>query len=532
VRPDELEVVLVIDADDRESLESRFAALRVQQVVVEPGQTMGALNGAGYRASTGAYLMLLNDDVVARTVGWDEKVLASFRSFPDDIVLVHVNDTLLREALCTFPIVSRAFCELTGGICPADYVRYRIDDHIEDIFNLLGVLGERRTVYLPDVVFEHLNAAEQPWGAIEYHSDAQVLAVDAPRFDALAPERKELAVRLKQFIMDRARERQQQRWRSRLESIQDPFALRVPSRLRVEPLSAGHSSARPSVTIGLLTPDSRGKLFRTCLKGIQANTTNYELIVLEKRNAAELQLAREINRLLELARTDYLVVMEDNTLVRPSWLEGFLSRTRPNVGLVSLTDSIAGIPLAPGTSAAPKALTVGHLPLLLDTAKCRRLFFDEAYRTLICLADFGMRVWEAGFEVAAVSPELIEQRRPAARPLGDVPSDEDWDRDRERFLTRWRDTTRLQAWIDLDAGARSALLNQYLDAIVAQERCRPAWRESHLARCRRFLTEGLQRARSCLRRKGYRGLAQAIWNRFRRNDTAMQRTMDAARQPS
>src|SRR5262249_38893742 len=147
--PDALEVVLVLDDDDSASTCVTDEAIPLRHVVVRPGQTMGALNAAGYGASTGRYVMLLNDDVVVRTPGWDAKIRACFRAFPDEILLVHVNDTVFQKALCTFPIVSRRFCELAGGICPCDYVRYRIDDHIEDVFNLLGVLGPRRSLYLP-----------------------------------------------------------------------------------------------------------------------------------------------------------------------------------------------------------------------------------------------------------------------------------------------------------------------------------------------------------------------------------------------
>ena len=161
---------------------------------------MGAINRAGYEASAGDYVMLLNDDVIARTPGWDATALACFRRFPDPVVLVHVNDTLFRDRLCTFPLTTRAFCERAGGICPPEYIRYRIDDHIEDVFNLLAVLGRRRTVYLPDVVFQHYNLIERPEGDRVYASDPAVLALDAPRFAALFPARKELALRLLDVI--------------------------------------------------------------------------------------------------------------------------------------------------------------------------------------------------------------------------------------------------------------------------------------------------------------------------------------------
>ena len=46
---------------------------------------MGELNRAGYAASQGEHVMLLNDDVVVKTRGWDTIVLECFQRFPDPI---------------------------------------------------------------------------------------------------------------------------------------------------------------------------------------------------------------------------------------------------------------------------------------------------------------------------------------------------------------------------------------------------------------------------------------------------------------
>src|SRR5262249_47778852 len=91
-RPEALEVILVIDSDDADSLQVTEDRLASKHVVVPSGQTMGALNMAGYDASRGRYLMLLNDDVIARTPGWDNAVRSCFAAYPDEILLVHVND--------------------------------------------------------------------------------------------------------------------------------------------------------------------------------------------------------------------------------------------------------------------------------------------------------------------------------------------------------------------------------------------------------------------------------------------------------
>jgi hypothetical protein len=199
----QVEVVLVVDADDNESLRFSFPWLSMKRVVVDPGLTMGALNLAGCEAAAGGFLMLLNDDVIVRTKNWDRQVLPACRRFADNIVLVHVNDTLFGEGMCTFPIVSRTFCALAGGICPREYQRYRIDDHIENIFHLLGALGERRILYLPDVVFEHSKYLETDSGQRKYFLDQRIEADDAPRYEQLVGERKQIAIRLKQHIMAR-----------------------------------------------------------------------------------------------------------------------------------------------------------------------------------------------------------------------------------------------------------------------------------------------------------------------------------------
>lgn len=237
-RPARIEIVLVVDEDDPPSVAYSFDRLRLTRVVLPPRQTMGMLNRAGCAAAMGRYVMLLNDDVVARTRGWDRAVETALARYPDDLVLVHVDDGLFREVLCTFPIVSKEYCKLAGGICPPEYERYRIDDHIEDAFNLLWYLGQPRTIYLPDVLFEHFRFHEGEAGERQYHYDEPILARDARRFLERFQERKNLALRMMNLISGSTI---QQGWSTALERIDDPFSLRVPERLQVvtEPLTLG-----------------------------------------------------------------------------------------------------------------------------------------------------------------------------------------------------------------------------------------------------------------------------------------------------
>src|ERR1700722_5310162 len=96
-QPKRIEVVLVLDEDDRESIGFHHDGLALRRTILAPGANMGALNMAGYEASSGQHVMLLNDDVIARSPGWDECILDCFGRFPDDVALVHTNDLLFGE---------------------------------------------------------------------------------------------------------------------------------------------------------------------------------------------------------------------------------------------------------------------------------------------------------------------------------------------------------------------------------------------------------------------------------------------------
>lgn len=226
-RPKQIELVLVVDDDDR-SPDVR-APFTVNVTGGPRGRTMGELNRAGYAASRGEHVMLLNDDVIARTRGWDEAVLRCFRRFPDPVALVHVNDTLIRDYLCTFPILPRTCVGLMGGLCPAKYERYRIDDHIEDPFNMLAHVGIRRSLYLPDVIFEHCNSVNHPTAGAVYESDPVILARDAERFEASLPQRKATALRMLEVIERRIDPSKA----TRIEAISDSFPLRTAGRQQV-----------------------------------------------------------------------------------------------------------------------------------------------------------------------------------------------------------------------------------------------------------------------------------------------------------
>jgi hypothetical protein len=151
-----IEVIIYVDDDDTGSHHLDGGALR-SELIIGPKQSMGAYNTTCYRASRGQIIVLVNDDMVMRTVGWDSALRAMDQRFADQIYLGYCNDLLKKDGLATFPILSRKTCDLLVDPYPAAYAGAFIDVHLFDIFKRLQNQGFDRFIYLNEVVFEHLH---------------------------------------------------------------------------------------------------------------------------------------------------------------------------------------------------------------------------------------------------------------------------------------------------------------------------------------------------------------------------------------
>ncbi|MGY4530942.1 hypothetical protein ACVW0Y_000045 [Pseudomonas sp. TE3786] len=151
-----VEVILYVDDDDTGSHHLDGGALHTERII-GPKQSMGVYNTSCYRASKGQIIVLVNDDMVIRTVGWDTALRAMDERFSDRIYLGYCNDLLKKGGLATFPILSRKTCELLVDPYPAAYAGAFIDVHLFDIFKRLQHQGFDRFIYLDDVIFEHLH---------------------------------------------------------------------------------------------------------------------------------------------------------------------------------------------------------------------------------------------------------------------------------------------------------------------------------------------------------------------------------------
>ena len=252
---------------------------------------MGALNRACFEASTGRYVMLSNDDVIVRTPGWDTTIYRTFARFGDDIALVHVNDLLFQERLCTFPVLSRRAC-LEIGICPACYRRYRIDDHICDTYRLLACLGHERRCLLEgrDIRTQELYdrqgcPREMPCRCFRsaegkvYALEPETFAADSRDFAARLDDRKRDACKLARLIETAAMESRQAAYEGLLAKVRDPFGCRPNSRpyrsRAVVARPASRARARDAPANGLCWGKSGGKWSDRQQLGNQRMATSY-----------------------------------------------------------------------------------------------------------------------------------------------------------------------------------------------------------------------------------------------------------------
>jgi hypothetical protein len=156
-----IEVVLCVDDDDTESHGIKSSQLALKTIVV-PRQTMGAYNSICLKNATGEITIAVNDDVVVRTQGWDDKVRALDARYPDGIYLGYGNDLFKGEKVCTFPIMSRETCQALAEPYPEIYKGAFIDVHLMDIFRRLEKRGYPRMVYAEDIIFEHVHYRTNP----------------------------------------------------------------------------------------------------------------------------------------------------------------------------------------------------------------------------------------------------------------------------------------------------------------------------------------------------------------------------------
>jgi len=149
-----LEIIMYLDEDDTESHGIEDQRLNIVKIIGKRS-TMGEYNAKCLEASSGNIIILMNDDLVISTKGWDQIILNFALTVSDDIFLAYPNDKEAGHRLSTFPIMSRKTCQVLSEPYPKAYDALYIDAHIFDVFIRLKHLGFDRMFYLESVVFDH-----------------------------------------------------------------------------------------------------------------------------------------------------------------------------------------------------------------------------------------------------------------------------------------------------------------------------------------------------------------------------------------
>jgi ubiquinone/menaquinone biosynthesis C-methylase UbiE len=223
------------------------------------------------------------------------------------------------------------------------------------------------------------------------------------------------------------------------------------------------SSKTDRVTVGVVTADIGGEHARACISALKSFTSNFDLVILDNNRARGFNHAREMNCLLDQCRTDYLVLLDDDVIVHAGWLDGLLGAMRPTVGVVTPAHmdvngrfSYAGVVMRPdGSGLHGHSLRVGPGPgriqtlcsaaLLVDMAKCGSIRFDERYSKYFLDIDYGLRIWEAGYEVLCAPAAMVTHIGGATLGYGTEESHTLVEAQRQLFVRKWMDTGRYDA---------------------------------------------------------------------------------------
>lgn len=153
-----IELISIHDHDDNTFKKIAFHKCKFRNFQIKTRQSsMGYYNSECLKHSSGKSIILINDDVLFRTKGWDILVDKLFEKYSDGIYLGYGNDLFKGKKLPTFPILSKKFINLIKDPYPSNYKGAFIDMHLNDIFNIILKKHVDRYEYLNELEIEHLH---------------------------------------------------------------------------------------------------------------------------------------------------------------------------------------------------------------------------------------------------------------------------------------------------------------------------------------------------------------------------------------
>ena len=142
------EIIFVVDKGDTTSV-----PIKDVQILEQEGRVFNDMVNVALPYAKGEYLLIVGDDCVFRTKGWDDRFTLAHQKYSDKISLVFANDLLWTEGqLATHPCITREWADTLGYFTPP----YFEVDYGDTWLNELAVRLNRR-VFLKDVVIEHMH---------------------------------------------------------------------------------------------------------------------------------------------------------------------------------------------------------------------------------------------------------------------------------------------------------------------------------------------------------------------------------------
>ena len=187
---------------------------------------------------------------------------------------------------------------------------------------------------------------------------------------------------------------------------------------------AGPAATR-KVTVAVVTSDLRRPHAAKCLSLLKRHTADYDLLILDNNRSRQFNHPREMNKVLRTAKTDYVVLLDDDVYVTPGWLEGLTDCVGERTGIVTPLHrdrrgriSYSGVYLngdGQGTHAHTIDVPASPRPcqcicsaaMLIDRRKCGNIFFNDAYQKYFLDLDYALQVWEAGYEVLCTPRSIV-----------------------------------------------------------------------------------------------------------------------------
>lgn len=215
-------------------------------------------------------------------------------------------------------------------------------------------------------------------------------------------------------------------------------------------------------TILVVSGNLASKNARNCLKSLKMNTPTElvrEIIIIEAGIRPDFNHAEEINRVMQIFKGEYLVLLDDDVVLEAGWLNGLIGCAEKcqDAGIIGailkdrknriihsggeVTDNHFGIELRePIYKPTERKYACSAVMLIKREAAEKIGQFDEGYRKYGQETDYCLRAWEKGFKVL-ISPEtraihLVGQTVQLRPDMKDL-----WEKDRIRFYTKWKNSS-------------------------------------------------------------------------------------------